>query len=104
MKDREFAGTQWANTPVLQMSYDDPRSIVDLVKSSRVIINVAGPYMATQGELMVDMCIQLGVSYIDISGEIPWSLRVLELHKKAVENGVTVVPSAASAGGFPDLG
>jgi len=104
MRDREFAGTQWADTPVLQMSYDDPRSVVDLVKSSRLIINVAGPYMATQGELMVDMCIQLGVPYVDISGEIPWSLRILELHKKAVQNGVTVVPSAASAGGFPDLG
>merc|ERR1719446_1001828 len=86
------------------MSYDDPVSIIDLVKSARVIINVAGPYMATQGELLVDLCIDLGVSYVDISGEIPWSLRVMELHKKAVEAGVIVVPSAASAGGFPDLG
>lgn len=103
MRDREFAGTQWADTPVLMMSYDDPVSIIDLVKSARVIINVAGPYMATQGELLIDLCIDLGVSYVDISGEIPWSLRIMELHKKAVEAGVIVVPSAASAGGFPDL-
>eukprot|EP00913_Durusdinium_trenchii_P024980 g23446.t1 len=52
LRDREFAGTQWENTPVLQMSYDDPYSVIDLVKSARCIINVAGPYMLTQGELM----------------------------------------------------
>jgi hypothetical protein len=34
------------------MSYDDPYSIIDLVKSAKCIINVAGPYMLTQGELM----------------------------------------------------
>lgn len=63
---------------MLQMSYDDPYSVIDLVlasvkgwaislvsgpslarspahaevKSARCIINVAGPYMLTQGELM----------------------------------------------------
>ena len=40
------------DTPVMQMSYDDPYSIIDLVKSAKCIINVAGPYMLTQGELM----------------------------------------------------
>ena len=42
------------------MSYDDPYSMIDLVKSARCIINVAGPYMLTQGELMIDCCISLG--------------------------------------------
>ena len=46
----------------MQMSYDDPYSMIDLVKSARCIINVAGPYMLTQGELMIDCCISMGVS------------------------------------------
>merc|ERR1719203_2737670 len=104
MRNREFAGTLWEDTPVMQMSYDDVFSVIDLVRSAKVIINVAGPYMLTQGEVMIDACIHMGVHYLDISGEVPWTLRVLELHKHAVAAGVTIVPSAASAGGFPDLG
>lgn len=80
LRDREFAGTQWENTPVLQMSYDDPYSVIDLVKSARCVINVAGPYMLTQGELMIDCCISMGVHYCDISGEIPWSRRITPLN------------------------
>ncbi|CAJ1396407.1 unnamed protein product [Effrenium voratum] len=103
LRDREFAGTIWEDTPVMQMSYDDPYSIIDLVKSARCIINVAGPYMLTQGELMIDCCITMGVHYCDISGEIPWSRRITPLHRYAERNGAFIIPSAASAGGFPDL-
>jgi len=103
MRDREFAGTQWEDTPILEMNYDDLGSIMDLVKSSHVIINVAGPYMLTQGELMVDCCLQLGADYLDISGEIPWTLRIIDLHREAIKKGRFLCPSSASAGGFPDL-
>ncbi|CAE7827113.1 DRG2 [Symbiodinium sp. CCMP2456] len=103
LRDREFAGTPYEDTPVFQMSYDDPYSMIDLVKSARCIINVAGPYMLTQGELMIDACISMGVHYCDISGEIPWSRRITPLHKHAQKNGAYIIPSAASAGGFPDL-
>jgi len=102
-RDRNFGGTQWADTPVLQMSFDDVFSVIDLAKSARVVINVAGPYMLTQGEILIDACINLGVHYCDISGEIPWTLRLLDLHKYALAAGVHVIPSAASAGGFPDM-
>lgn len=104
MRDKEFGGTKWEDTPVLQMSYDDPFSIINLVKSARCIINVAGPYMLTQGELMIDCCVQMGVHYCDISGEIPWTKRILDLHKEAEKTGSFIIPSSASAGGFPDLG
>mmetsp|Transcript_98163 Transcript_98163/g.174754 ORF Transcript_98163/g.174754 Transcript_98163/m.174754 type:complete len:534 (-) Transcript_98163:116-1717(-) len=104
LRDRLFAGSMWEDTPVLQMSYDDPFSVIDMVKSAKVIINVAGPYMLTQGELMIDCCVSMGVHYCDISGEVPWSRRILPLHQYAVDNGSFIIPSAASAGGYPDLG
>lgn len=104
MRDREFAGTRHEDTPILQMSYDDVFSIIDLVKSARVVVNVAGPYMLAQGELLIDACICMGVHYVDVSGEIPWTLRIKDLHRYAVKERVHVVPSAAAAGGYPDLG
>jgi short subunit dehydrogenase-like uncharacterized protein len=103
MRDKEFAGTQWTDIPVLRASFDDVISMADLARSARVIINVAGPYMLTEGEIMIDACIHMGTHYCDISGEIPWTLRVLELHQHALKHGVCVIPSAASAGGYPDM-
>jgi len=104
LRDREFAGTKYEDIPILQMSYDDVYSIIDLVKSARVIVNLAGPYMLTQGELLIDACVCMGVHYVDVSGEIPWTLRIKDLHKYALKERVFVVPSAGTAGGYPDLG
>jgi len=104
LRDREFAGSKHEDTPILQMSYDDVFSIIDLVRSARVVVNVAGPYMLTQGELLVDACICMGVHYVDVSGEIPWTLRIRDLHRYALKERVCVVPSASTAGGYPDLG
>lgn len=104
MRDREFAGTPWEDTPVMAASFDDVNSVIDMVKSAKVVINVAGPYLKTAGEVLIDACLKIGADYLDISGEIPWSLRVLELDQAARRAGRFVIPSAASAGGFPDLG
>ena len=41
-------------------------------RSAHVIVNVAGPYMLTQGELLLDCCCRCGTDYCDVSGEIPW--------------------------------
>jgi len=103
MRDREFRGTPWEDTPVLSASYDDVVSIIDLVKSARVIVNVAGPYMLTEGEVLVDACVWCKTDYVDVSMEVPWSLRVKELHRYAVEAGVMVVPSCCSSA-YADLG
>merc|ERR1719191_948159 len=103
MRDREFVGTEYEDTPILTASFDDVVSIIDLVKSARVIVNCAGPYMLTEGEVLIDACIWCKTDYIDISQEIPWTLRTKELHKYAVDAGVMVVPSAASSA-YSDLG
>jgi len=79
-------------------------SMIDLAKSAHVIVNVAGPYMATEGEVLIDACIHMKTHYCDISGEIPWSRRTMDLHNYAKEAGVFIVPSSAAAGGYPDLG
>jgi len=103
MRDREFDGTEWADTPILEADFEDVVSIIDLVKSAKCIVNLAGPYMLSEGEVLVDACIWCKTDYVDVSQEIPWSLRVKELHKYAVDAGVKVVPSAAGSV-YADLG
>jgi len=103
MRDREFAGTEWAETPILTASFDDVVSIIDLVKSAHVVVNCAGPYMLTEGEVLLDACIWCKTDYVDISQEVPWTLRIKELHKYAVDAGVMVVPSCAG-NAYSDLG
>lgn len=103
MRNREFKGTRWADTTVLEASFDDCVSIVELVKSAHVIVNAAGPYMLTEGEVLIDACIWCKTDYVDISQEIPWSLRIKELHKYARDAGVMIVPSAAGTA-YADLG
>eukprot|EP00931_Biecheleriopsis_adriatica_P061744 TRINITY_DN37143_c0_g1_i1.p1 TRINITY_DN37143_c0_g1~~TRINITY_DN37143_c0_g1_i1.p1 ORF type:complete len:549 (+),score=137.68 TRINITY_DN37143_c0_g1_i1:113-1759(+) len=103
MRDREFRNTQWEDTPVLSASYDDVVSIIDLVKSAHVVVNVAGPYMLTEGEVLVDACIWCKADYVDVSMEVPWGVRVKDLHRYALDAGVMVVPSCCSSA-YPDLG
>ncbi|CAJ1432328.1 unnamed protein product [Effrenium voratum] len=103
MRDREFQNTPWEDTPVLSASYDDVVSIIDLVKSAHVIVNVAGPYMLAEGEVLVDACIWCKAHYVDVSMEVPWNLRVKELHRYAMDAEVMVVPSCCSSA-YPDLG
>jgi len=103
MRDREFEGTEWADTPILTASFDDVVSIIDLVKSAHVVVNCAGPYMLTEGEVLIDACIWCKTDYVDISQEVPWTLRIKELHKYAVDAGVMVVPSCAGTA-YADLG
>jgi short subunit dehydrogenase-like uncharacterized protein len=102
-RDKEFAGTEWEDTPIIQASYDDVVSIIDLAKSAYAIVNVAGPYLLAQGEILVDACCHMGTDYCDVSGEIPWTLRALELHEHAKQGNAIIAPSAAVAGSYPDV-
>lgn len=103
MRDREFAGTQYADTPILSANYDEPVTMIDLAKSAKVILNVAGPYMLTPGEIMLDACCYTGTHYLDINGEIPWFFRTFDLDKRARAANTLIIPSSAPAGGIPDL-
>lgn len=102
-RDRDFAGTEWADAPMLQASYDDVMSMVDLAKSAYCIINVAGPYSLAQGEVLIDACCHCGTHYCDVSGEIPWTIRTMELHEHAKQGGSIVSPSSAVAGTITDM-
>jgi len=102
-RDKNFAGTEWEDAPIIAATYDDPVTLIDLAKSAHVIINVAGPYMLAQGEKMIDACCICGTDYCDVSGEIPWTLRALELDTRAKKGKACIIPSSAVAGAYPDV-
>jgi len=103
MRDRVLKGTPWEDTPILKASYDDPVSMIDLARSARCIYNVAGPYMLTPGEIMIDACCFAGTHYCDINGEIPWMHRITDLHERAKDCHSIICPASAVAGGYPDI-
>lgn len=102
LRDKGFLGTPYENTPIIAASYDDPISMIDLARYGKVILNVAGPYMLTPGEMLLDACCYARTHYVDINGEIPWWYRTLHLDKRARASGTIISPSAAPAGGIPD--
>ena len=50
-----------------------------------VVINVAGPFMLTGGEALVEACIEYDTDYVDVNGEIPYAARLLEWHEPALK-------------------
>ena len=89
---------------VIRASLDNVFDIERMVHECRVVVNVAGPFMLTGGEALVEACIEYDTDYVDVNGEIPYAARLLEWHEPALKAAVHVVPCAAYAGGMPDLG
>jgi short subunit dehydrogenase-like uncharacterized protein len=103
LRDRSFKGTPFEDIPIIQASYDDPVSMIDLARYGRTILNLAGPYLLTPGEILLDACCHSRTHYFDINGEIPWWYRCLNLDARARASGTIIVPSAAPVGGMPDM-
>jgi len=103
MRDKILGGTKWANADCLKCNMDNPFEVENLVANCCVVGNIAGPFMLTGGERLVEACIHYDTDYCDVSGEIPWSAKILQFHDLARDAGVYIVPSAAYAGGLPDI-
>ena len=99
MRDKVLAGTRWASCDCVSCDLKEPFEVEALVSSCRVVCNIAGPFMLTGGERLVEACIHYDTDYCDVSGEIPWSAKLLEFHDVARDAGVYIVPSTAYAGG-----
>lgn len=72
---------------------NDDQKIIGNLSSVHTLLNCAGPYKYTAKELM-DACIECGVNYIDITGEIPILALAFGYNNKAIEKGITILPGA----------
>ena len=79
LRDKVLGGTRWQDCPIIEASLDNPFDVEKLVHECSVIVNVAGPFMHTGGEALVEACIEYDTDYTDVNGEIPYGARLLEV-------------------------
>ena len=79
------------NVPMVVCDSGNEASIGDMVKSTRVLINMVGPYLL-YGEPVVRQCALNGVDYVDITGEVHWVRRMLDKYGDvAAQNKARIV-------------
>ncbi|KIY97407.1 saccharopine dehydrogenase (NAD(+),L-glutamate-forming) [Monoraphidium neglectum] len=77
--------------PVIVADAFDYPSLASLAQSSKVVINVAGPY-AKYGDKVVEAAVNEGAHYCDLTGEVNWVNRMISRHHEtAKQKGVKVV-------------
>lgn len=87
--------------PILVADVFDRDSLERLVSKTRVLVSTVGPFV-DYGRLPLEVCLETGTDYCNVSGETPWLRRTIDLHHdEAVERGVRVV-NACAVNSFPD--
>jgi short subunit dehydrogenase-like uncharacterized protein len=90
--------------PVVLGDSQDPHSMADLARRTRAVCSTVGPY-AFYGSELVAACADIGTHYCDLSGEVHWMRRMIDLHEaRAVETGARIVHSCGFDSIPSDLG
>lgn len=88
---REVAQT--FGTPFQVFSVDDRAALRHALEQCSVILNCAGPFVYT-AEPIVRECLDLGVHYLDITGELDVIESLAQKDESAKKAGVTLLPAA----------
>ena len=82
-----------ASQPVIRLADStDAASVDTLVASTRVLIQLAGPY-GKNGEVFVAAAAKYGTHYLDLTGEIGWVADMIERHQAAaLESKAKIIP------------
>ncbi len=83
---------QQLGCPCRVFAMDDPRHAAAQLQGVRGVLHCAGPFSAT-GAPMMDACLESRVNYLDITGEIAVIEAAAARHQRAVQAGVTLLPS-----------
>ncbi len=73
------------------VSLEDGPGLRSALDGMGAVLHCAGPFFRTVGE-MVDACVDMGVHYLDITGEIAVFERLAVAHQRAREAGITLLP------------
>ncbi len=75
----------------LAVPLSDARALCDALAGVRVVLHAAGPF-STTSEPMLDACLEAGVHYLDITGEIDVFEACAGRDAEARERGILVMP------------
>ncbi|KAF4752681.1 hypothetical protein FOZ62_007431 [Perkinsus olseni] len=82
----------------------DYHSIQDMAKSTRLVLNCAGPF-TIHGEVVVRACVEAGTDYMDTTGEINFAEAMqLKYSAAAKASGAIIISSCAFDAVPGDLG
>jgi short subunit dehydrogenase-like uncharacterized protein len=82
---------------------DDAASLAAMASRADVVLNMVGPY-TLHGEPVIEACIAGGAHYMDLTGEIPFVRRMIELAgERARQAGVKIVNTSGFEAMPPDL-
>ncbi len=69
----------------------DEDSLKAMCERTRVVVSTVGPY-AIHGEPLVRACVETGTDYCDLSGEVQWIRRMIQLYEeRARSTGARIV-------------
>jgi short subunit dehydrogenase-like uncharacterized protein len=93
------ADTDLSKTPIVIADVNDEKSLVEMAKQAKIIVNCCGPYRHW-GEQVVKACIEAGTHHVDVSGE-PQYMETMQLkyNDQARQKGIYIV----SACGFDSI-
>ncbi|MDP7035024.1 MAG: saccharopine dehydrogenase NADP-binding domain-containing protein [Planctomycetota bacterium] len=72
-------------------SLDDPVAVRSGLEGIHSVLHCAGPFLLTSKQ-MVDACLDRGVNYLDITGEVSVFESIFSLHERAVEKKIILMP------------
>jgi len=93
-----------AGIDVLTGDAFDPASLDAIAERTEVVCSCVGPY-AEYGSNLVEACIERGTDYCDLTGEIHWMRRMIDLHhEEALDEEVRIVHGCGFDSVPSDLG
>lgn len=88
---RDELGPQAVDLPILIADASDDESLQALCAQTRVVVSTVGPY-ALYGEPLVRACVESGTDYCDLTGEVQWIRRMVQLYEaRAKVTGARIV-------------
>jgi len=90
--------------PVLVADALDPQAVARVARAAKVVCTTAGPF-AQYGSELLGACADAGTHYCDLTGEVPWVRRMIDLHhERAQASGARIVNSCGFDSIPSDLG
>ncbi len=77
--------------PFKAIDLSNPKELVELLKLGEVVMNAAGPFKNTATQ-MINACIEAGVHYLDINGDVDVFESIKTFDKKAQLANIMLMP------------
>ncbi len=83
----------------IALDLEETEKLREAISNSNIVVHCAGPFHY-RDTTVLQICIEQGVNYVDVSDHRSYTNKVLTLHEQAAEKGVTAV---INTGIFPGI-